>query len=107
MGEAMTAHTPGPWKFDNTSGCRPIKAGKHGTHKQAQYRHIAHTDGLFDDEEDKANANLIAAAPELLAALLAVKACGGASGEYCIDCSYQIDDAIAKAKGERLLGAKT
>jgi hypothetical protein len=61
--------TPGPWKFDNVAGCRPIKGGKRGTHKQAQYRTFASTYGLYDDKEDEANARLIAAAPELLEAL--------------------------------------
>jgi hypothetical protein len=62
-------HTPGPWKAGNDSGCRPIKAGKSGRHRQAQYMEIANTVGLSDDAEDRANARLIAAAPDLLAAL--------------------------------------
>lgn len=52
--------TPGPWKADKNEGCRSIKAGKHGTHRQAQHQQIACTSGLSDDAEDRANAELIA-----------------------------------------------
>ena len=65
----MSAHTTGPWKFDPGLGCKAIKGGKCGAHKQAQYVDIAYTTGLSDDAKDTANARLIAAAPELLAAL--------------------------------------
>lgn len=51
--------TPGPWKFDDQCGCRPIKAGKRGDHRQAQYMEVAGTSGLYDDEEDRANAEMI------------------------------------------------
>lgn len=52
-------HTRGPWLVvhdDGAAGCRAIFAGDQG---------ICCTDGLYDDEEDAANASLIAAAPEM------------------------------------------
>ena len=65
----MSNHTAAPWKFDDHPGCRPIKGGKDGAHKQAQYKEIAWTVGLADDDEDRANAVLLTQAPKLLAAL--------------------------------------
>lgn len=67
----MTKHTPGPWTVGGASGnegeAREIASAD---------RCIAWTASTWDDdegdvvtEEDAANANLIAAAPELLAAL--------------------------------------
>lgn len=52
--------TPGPWKADKNEGCRGIKAGKRGSHRQAQHEQIVYTNGLSDDAEDRANAELIA-----------------------------------------------
>jgi len=55
----MTTHTSGPWSIDS------LRIHKHG-------RFIANCDGLGDiarQRESEANARLIAAAPELLAAL--------------------------------------
>ncbi len=62
--------TPGPWHAGDNHGCRQIKAKKSGEHKQGQwYYEVACTPGLSDDDEDKANARLIAAAPDLYEAL--------------------------------------
>jgi hypothetical protein len=64
------AFTPGPWRYDRGAGCRSIKGRKVGSHKQAQYlTEVACTPGLRNDAEDLANAQLIAAAPDLLEAL--------------------------------------
>ena len=52
-------HTPTPWKFDNTRGCRSIKGGKIGSSKQARYTEVACTVGLSNDDRDRANAELI------------------------------------------------
>lgn len=69
---ATSKHTPLPWKFDNTSGCKAIKGGKFYQHKQSQYRHLADTSGIGTlretpdaDAEDRANATLMANAPYL------------------------------------------
>ncbi len=64
-----TKHTPGPWY-------RNIKpASKYNTVWAGRNTHVARVvvDGL-PDEQVEANINLIAAAPELLAALQAVVA---------------------------------
>ena len=68
----MNKHTAAPWKCDHNFGCKDIKGGKDGTHKQAQYKSIAYTVGLFNEEEDHANAKLMASAPRLLKALNAI-----------------------------------
>jgi len=64
-------HTATPWKFDSTNGCKAIKGGKSGNTKQAQYKEIAYTVGLSNEEEDKANAQFIATACNSHDALLA------------------------------------
>jgi len=57
MNEAK--HTPGPWSYDCEMGFVLSEA-----------RDIIHEDhGIMTDDEDRANARLIAAAPELLAEL--------------------------------------
>jgi hypothetical protein len=52
----------GPFTFDdNSTGCRAIK--------DAEGEDIAHTVGLADDDEDRANAALLSAADDMLRAL--------------------------------------
>ena len=55
--------------------------------------------------ESNANANLMAAAPDLLAALVAIRECTfidrtKALDTPCQDCMDMVNAAIAKAKGE-------
>lgn len=70
----MTKFTPGPWRAGTNLGCKTIGAGKSGRHKQAQWaREVAFTSGLAKEAEDRANARLIAAAPDLYAALEMVR----------------------------------
>lgn len=78
-----TQHTPGPW-IENVV---PTSAGSAITIQSADHRiAIIYVDGIrkgIDDElprsiENRANARLIAAAPELLAALRQIE-----RGEYC------------------------
>ncbi len=65
----MSKHTPGPWRADENHGCKEIK-GRKSPGRQGQYQtEICYTPGLHDDDEDMANAWLIAAAPDLLEAL--------------------------------------
>jgi hypothetical protein len=90
-------HTPGPWRFSTEDG-----------HVHDEDGLIAEVWGVFpgrDGSEVKANARLIAAAPELLAA---VKAFNAFVDEYepCPACSHSphstdcfIPKAIAKAEG--------
>ncbi len=58
-------HTPGPWFV---KGCEKAPRDIH-IHGQFWQTRIATTSGLCQDAIDKANADLIAAAPELLEAL--------------------------------------
>jgi len=93
--------TPGPWKTDANAGCKSIKGGKAGDHKQAQYTEIATTVGLHNEDEDRANAALIAAAPDLYEALEDVLAADWqdiASPDS--DIWKQVNAALAKARGE-------
>ena len=55
-------HTKFPWKTaPGEYGCKIIKGNKFGAHKQAQYHtKIAWTEGLSNEEEDAANARLMA-----------------------------------------------
>lgn len=56
-------HTPGPWFVDtDTGGRKPIMAAD-------RTYSIAHTDGLGDEEEDEANARILANSVELFEAL--------------------------------------
>jgi hypothetical protein len=61
----MTAHTPGPWE-------RNIKpATKYSTVWSGRNTHVAHvTSNGLSPEEVEANISLVAAAPDLLAALV-------------------------------------
>lgn len=63
--------TRGPWKADRNMGCRRISAKVHVTshHRQAKRTELACTSGLYDDAEDQANADGMAAVPELVEAV--------------------------------------
>ena len=56
----MAEHTPGPWRSDS-----PYVSVAAGEHRKI----VADCDQSFSDDECEANTRLIAAAPELLAAL--------------------------------------
>ncbi len=61
-------HTPGPWIAGKDLGCKGIWGPPHPEFP-SELQEIATTPGLANEEEDLANARLIAAAPDLLAAL--------------------------------------
>jgi hypothetical protein len=77
---ARTAHTPGPWKMvtapANSAPSAPLEAEIRG-----EGNHVVARLGTLHHDTAKANARLIAAAPELLAALeaafIALGKCGG------------------------------
>lgn len=80
-------HTPGPWHAT-------IKITRHPVYdERANLICTVERDG---NEEDKANARLIAAAPELLAALEAVAACWHDFGRQC-------DQSVEEANAHRLV----
>ena len=94
-------HTPGPWAVEHRYSCemirRPMQRGM-GVGSPLESGHIAQTIG--DSGTDTANAFLIAAAPDLLAACEAL-----ADRFYDLDldthepCWVNAKAAIAKAKG--------
>lgn len=92
-GGMSTTHTSGDWQFDvEESGCRAIVAGG---------AEIAFTTGLSDDDEDLANARLMVAAPDMLAAL--ENMIGGTKHAFWTGNKTDIliaRAALAKARGE-------
>lgn len=95
----MSAPTPGPWEVGELPeyGCAIVYADD-----------IPIGDFGMDDDADtnSANARLAAAAPELLAALTAlrdaIRGLGAASnlnGREFVSLGIQVNDAIAKATG--------
>jgi hypothetical protein len=64
--EELTAHTPGPWDTEYNSCYDRFEIR---SLKQGIFGHFCgwSSDGVATEQEDKANARLIAAAPELLA----------------------------------------
>lgn len=95
-----TKHTPGPWARDTGSGFGCDVRAENG-------RKVAATWGINNGDPNRpayraecdANARLIAAAPELLAAL--EMALVYVDGEGTPEQYEQVVAAIAKAKGER------
>jgi hypothetical protein len=95
----MTKHTPGPWEFDDKhSSGFPLLCLY-----AADNRNPFH--GSRSDDEQNANARLIAAAPELLEALRAITDQLERIGDTRYDKDGQYIDAaraaIAKATGEQ------
>jgi hypothetical protein len=108
----MTQHTPGPWKTWNDSACPQIRSdavgsGYYGTIASVTQRdeHPVHG-GAVSHQQATANACLIAAAPELLAALESMIYYHDAFRDKSPVGPTEADDtaaaraAIAKARGE-------
>ena len=90
-------HTPGPWRLIvGEYGCKRIGPSRPG--HQRGIREVCATVGLFDEDQDSANARLIAAAPELLEALEGLLDCEAFSA--CTECEHRAERAIARARGE-------
>ena len=99
------SHTPGPWVIDYEGTTGHIKAFvrdktptvcKYGTDYRGE-RHSA----LALEHQDAANARLIAAAPDLLAAAEKVIACSALPRErHLCDAIKELETAVKKAKGE-------
>jgi hypothetical protein len=68
----MSGHTPGPWFYDEECGDVASVASVDGRH-----RYITMACGHPDTGESVANARLIAAAPEMLEALLGMVEAAG------------------------------
>lgn len=91
----MSKHTPGPWDYSweiQPNGCPTVG------HRGLMVCMVAHSAKDPDQKETAlANANLIAAAPDLLEALIDVRRAlelANFTGELAV-----VDAAIARAKG--------
>lgn len=96
----MSAHTPGPWHMGagNGAGCVFPEFGRTRLENGGTALYpIAQVNRGWNDAEDDANARLIAAAPELLAALQKIDANAAESVEWIRRVARQ---AIAQAIGE-------
>ena len=107
----MSAHTPGPWKWTaaRERGCWISGVLRGRLFTTDHVYPIINSPGVIDGlpvEVDKADADLIAAAPDLLAALKALLA--WSTSEY--QSNKRIDDqaraAIAKAEGKEIAQLK-
>lgn len=100
----MVKHTPGPWSYeydncDNGTGQRYSLSGPNGR----DLLHFSYNSSSAEEAEKKANARLMAAAPELLRA--ARSALGVLSGldmnkSSLVSALAGLRVAIAKATGE-------
>ena len=101
----MGAHTPGPWVIARTSGSQiyVTQPQNHAGRKPGYYAEIRRFTPNHDEVE--ANAHLIAAAPELLEALIHMASVAERDGWQTATTGRQLflwdaKVAIAKAKGE-------
>ena len=88
----MSKHTPGPWVSIRYLDSRFYELGSNEFHARLAFTHGA-------GDTDEANMRLIAAAPDLLEALVAI------AGDFSVqrvsdDLHAKARAAIAKAKGE-------
>lgn len=95
-------HTPGPWNLQHCDTGWTV-----GPNAQRRGDHVAdvheHQSGAMSDATAAANASLIAAAPDLLAACeAAIKATGGSEHWQGETRAFLLlaEAAVAKAKGE-------
>ena len=104
----MSAHTPGPWLMEPAIGTDDVDCGWHIEPVIVDYKYrgmvcslndAEHIGGITKQERD-ANARLIAASPDLLAACLALKAAGPLGQREWNAAADMMDAAIAKATGE-------
>ena len=103
MQTPVMQHTPGPWRADFAmmGGCVQgfSIVAEHGTHwhpvaYQSTYQHT--NSECYEPAERQANARLIAAAPDMLGALLGLRAMGGLG----VHQKRLIDDALRKVAGD-------
>ncbi len=88
---AMSEHTPGPWAHQNTSrSWSPMHVKKIGLEEFSPGICV-----VMAGPNQLADARLIAAAPDLLAAC---KVVSEHIGKECATCQQTLDNAIAKAK---------
>jgi hypothetical protein len=94
----MSKHTPGPWHVSEEWDGTSIKAG------QFYVTHTIQSCGFHPDDEDKeitqSNARLIAAAPDLLEALIVMVDNFGSTSSDDVHGLGEARAAITKATGE-------
>lgn len=99
----MGKFTSGEWKYDNgdivvidDDGDDIVIAGMGQTSRCRQYQYT-----LVDNKEKRANANLIAAAPDMYEALKLALEEHNKKYDKCTDCAVytKITKALAKAEG--------
>lgn len=106
------SHTPGPWHVEKTwQGTAILDDAQYGRWTQIAMAYQANDvfgDGekrIISHDEAKANAHLIAAAPEMLEALLKMQrtfeAMGPSFAAAFADTRDVVYAAIAKARGEK------
>jgi len=91
---SRSKHTPGPWKVDTVSTTIEFINAK-VIHSPDDYIHACL---MGSDKTQEANANLIAAAPELLECLNHLFY--NCEAKTTIEWIFKIKEAIAKAKGQ-------
>lgn len=101
----MTQHTPGPWYVSAKNPFRVIESGPRSLSlAKANNKHLSVTTELTETEA-KANARLIAAAPDLLASLQEVTATlawlNSDDSAHIMEQTDRARAAIAKATGEQ------
>lgn len=98
-------HTPGPWRIRKFNGCAPDSLYDVETDKANEYHGEIVVSVHKVGAHSQANARLIAAAPELLAALQSLFALAVMPSNFTEqnrqDMLTTARAAIAKAKGER------
>lgn len=101
-------HTPGPWKY---TAVTPLVSSASGRKvARVVWTALADFPGASEQQPvDEANGHLIAAAPEMLAALHSIAACWNrhqthAAMVNALDyIAHTADEAIAKAEGRRVV----
>jgi len=91
----VSAHTPGPWRLDLDE-----KLGDWQVIDTTGTRVVADRPSNYEANNGPANARLIAAAPDLLAACEALLNCTSTNAKPCGDCARLARAAIEKARGK-------
>jgi len=94
-----TKHTPGPWGMGQTGESSDFEINA-GNKQVAVVRDGRHVLDMKSNEESTANARLIAAAPELLAALNRMMRVTPMANDQQIEAIQQAMTALAKVEGK-------
>jgi hypothetical protein len=102
-------HTPGPWRIHVIEhlGAKPIEIATSGPTYRGDVAYLQHSENIegITSAENMANAHLIAAAPDLLAALEeldGVLRSGFSTDEAIRSALDKSERALARARGEEV-----